>query len=197
MTKQTYHSERRRFFRIEDRVYLQFQDDEQHNVGIEPGKLAESSVYPYINEFRKISAESKHYLHSAEKIDPHITAYLQALNRKIDCLAQAILFSQEEHPQDANCNIQLSEGGFSTELKQPYSPGETVKCKIILYPDNHIMLFSSKVIYCHKNESQISGDINAGGHYCIGFEFIELNEGDAHLLARHIINKQANARRQG
>ncbi|MBV1872721.1 MAG: PilZ domain-containing protein [Gammaproteobacteria bacterium] len=205
MTIQKHSPERRRFFRIDDLVFLQFQVGEQEGEEQPPSSASESNVYPYINEFRRISAESKHYLHSAENIDPHLTAFLQAMNRKIDCLAQAILFTQEEHPRDANCAIQLSEGGFSTLRNQAYSPGEIVKCKIILYPDNHVLRFCSKVIYCYEvlplTDDRIKNDSPAASSnartFQVGLEFMELNEGDSQLLARHIINKQANARRQG
>ncbi|MBV1869852.1 MAG: PilZ domain-containing protein [Gammaproteobacteria bacterium] len=205
MTTQKHSPERRRFFRIDDRVFLQFQVDEQEGKEETSSSANESKVYPYINEFRRISTESKHYLHSAENIDPHLTAFLQAMNRKIDCLAQAILFTQEEQPRDANCAIQLSEGGFSTLRNQAYSPGEILKCKIILYPDNHVLRFCSKVIYCHEapalTNDSVKSDFPVASSdapiFQVGLEFMELNEGDSQLLARHIINKQANARRQG
>jgi hypothetical protein len=197
MAKQTHHPERRRFFRIEDSVYLQLESDEQSDAPTAPANIGESGFYPYINEFRKISAESKHHLHLAENTDPHIAAYLHALNRKIECLAQAILFSQEEQPVEANHSIQLSEGGFSAALEQAYTPGQQLKCKMILYPNNHILFFASEVIYCQEQPPSIPQPSSPIKQlYRVGFEFIHLNEGDSQLLARHIINKQANERRQ-
>lgn len=197
MTKATHHPERRRFFRIEDKVYLQLETDEQGGATSAPECLGESSYYPYINEFRTISAESKHHLHLAENTDPHIAAYLHALNRKIECLAQAILFSQEEEPLEANHAIKLSEGGFSALLEQPYEPGQKLKCKMILYPNNHIMFFASEVIHCQQHTHATSHTSSPKKPlYRVGFEFSHLNEGDSQLLARHIINRQANARRQ-
>lgn len=198
MTKATHHPERRRFFRIEDKVYLQLETDEQGGSTTAHENIGESSFYPYINEFRTISAESKHHLHLAENTDPHIAAYLQALNRKIECLAQAILFSQEEQPLEANHAIKLSEGGFSALLERPYEPGQKLKCKMILYPNNHIMLFASEVIYCQQQPHSIPHISSPKKPlYQVGFEFSHLNEGDSQLLARHIINRQANERRQG
>ncbi|MBL4607226.1 MAG: PilZ domain-containing protein [Pseudomonadales bacterium] len=194
MAKRTQHPERRRFFRIEDSVYLQLDSDGQEDTVSKPSGAGESGFYLYINEFRKISAESKRHLHLAENTDPHITAYLQALNDKISCLAQAILFSQEEQELEANSSIQLSEGGFSTLLSQPYARGQRLKCKMILYPNNHIMFFSSEVVYCRQEA--IPTPEGSQPLYRAGFEFVHLNEGDAQLLARHIINKQANERRK-
>ena len=197
MTKATHHPERRRFFRIEDKVYLQLETDEQSDSTATPENIGESSFYPYINEFRKISVESKHHLHLAENTDPHIAAYLQALNRKIECLAQAILFSQEKQPLEANHVIQLSEGGFSVFLERPYEPGQKLKCKMILYPNSHIMLFASELIYCQQqSHSTPRTSSPMKPLYRVGFGFVHLNDGDSQLLARHIINKQANERRQ-
>ncbi len=197
MTKATHHPERRRFFRIEDKVYLQLEADEQGDSTAASENIGESSFYPYINEFRTISAESKHHLHLAENTDPHLAAYLQALNRKIECLAQAILFSQEEQSLEANHVIQLSEGGFSVFLEQPYEPGQKIKCKMILYPNNHIIFFTSEVIYCQQQpHSTPYTSSPMKPLYRVGFEFAHLNEGDSQLLARHIINKQASQRRQ-
>jgi len=197
MTKDMHHPERRRFFRIEDKVYLQLEADEQSSSTTAYENIGESNFYPYINEFRKISTESKHHLHLAENTDPHLAAYLQALNRKIECLAQAILFSQEEQSLEASHVIQLSEGGFSVFLEQPYEPGQKIKCKMILYPNNHIIFFTSEVIYCQQQPHATPYTSSPmKPHYRVGFEFAQLNEGDSQLLARHIINKQASQRRQ-
>lgn len=192
MTYDKHHPERRRFYRILDDVYLQVEENE--NSTGELTEISQAALYPFINEFRKIEAESRHHLHLIEKNDPTTASYLQALNRKLDCLAQAILFSQEDKQQQRNCKVQLSEGGFSTKLAQPRTVSETVSCKMILFPDRHILLFEANVVYCNAISATVDG--TQLPQYQTGFEFLQLKDGDAQLLARHIIHIQANSRRK-
>lgn len=183
--------EKRRFYRITDRVYLHI---ELINESSRPSPA--QLIYPYINELRKIEAESKHQLYQLQNSDPPIAAYLQILNRKIECLGQAIMASHSDQAQEANHLIQLSEGGLSAELDQPFEPDTLCHAKMILYPHLNTLLFTAKVIYCNKLPKAESAENTTQTIYRIGFEFVQLNEGDAQLLARHIINIQSNNRRQ-
>ncbi len=191
MTTTRSYPEKRRFFRITDHVYLHI---EQKNASSTQNSA--ELIYPYINELRKIEAESRHILLQLQNSDPQIAVYLNALNRKIDCLSQAIFATHSSETLEANHFIQLSEGGFSAELDQAYEPGTLCHAKMILFPHLHTLFFKAKVIYCN-NVSGAKDSMNASKNtYRIGFEFIHLNEGDAQLLARHIINIQSNNRRQ-
>lgn len=183
--------EKRRFFRVTDHVYLHIEQKSASSM-----QNSAELIYPYINEFRKIEAESRHVLLQLQNSDPQIAAYLSALNRKIDCLSQAIFATHSNEALEANHFIQLSEGGLNAELNQAYEPGTLCHAKMTLFPHLHTLLFKAKVIYCNR-VSGVNDLINASKNtYRIGFEFVHLNEGDAQLLARHIINIQSNNRRQ-
>lgn len=187
MTVSHPNQERRRFFRIEDQVYVQF---EQQSSEARPKNT--QVIYPYINELRKIDVETKHVWHQLQNSDPQIASYLQALNRKIECLAQALLASHDTVVQEANQRIQLSEGGFSGEFDSAFEPGSQHQATMLLFPQRQTLLFTAQCIHCVP----LAEATNSEPRYRVGFAFVQINEGDAQLLARHIFTVQANQRRQ-
>lgn len=187
MTSAPPSKERRRFFRIPDQVYLRLEQESDRHAS-----STAHLIYPYINELRKIDVETKHAWYQLQNGDPQIASYLQALNRKIDCLAQALLASQNDVVQEPNHHIQLSEGGFSSEFDLPYVVGTQHQATLVLFPQRQTLLFTAQCIHC----STLPATATTKQRYRVGFAFVQINEGDAQVLARHIFTAQSNQRRQ-
>lgn len=187
MTSPSPRKERRHFFRVQDQVFLQL---EQKSTPQTSGTA--HMIYPYINALRKIDVETKHAWYQLQNSDPHIAGYLQALNRKIDCLAQALLASQNDAVPESNQLMQLSEGGFGGDFDFPYIVGSQYQATLVLFPQRHTLLCTAQCIHCAALPAVTSNT----QRYRVGFAFMQINEGDAQVLARHIFTVQSNQRRQ-
>ncbi|MBH3427410.1 PilZ domain-containing protein [Pseudomonas alkylphenolica] len=178
--------DRREYYRIEDRIALE----------ISPLSAAEalgsdllqddSPLFNLLSELHLSEFESQHLLRQLSDKDRVLAAFLKAQNKRIDLLSAVVaqtLLGQLSAPQP----VVLSEGGIEFNQAQPIAAGSRVAVKMVLMPQALGLLLRARVTHC---------DQQADGLYEIGSEFIDMTDAQRQLLARYILQRQAQQRRQ-
>ncbi|HEY0287351.1 MAG TPA: PilZ domain-containing protein [Pseudomonas sp.] len=177
--------ERREYYRIEDSVALEI------NLLSGPGAVDEhalegtSALFDLLSELHVSEFESQHLLRHLDERDRTLNSFLKALSKRIDLLGQVVaqtVLGKLGKPQ----KVIMSEGGLQFESPQPYPIGAKLSIKMVLMPQASGIMLRAKVTHCHALTI---------GDFEIGTEFIDLPEAQRQLLARHILQRQAQQRR--
>lgn len=83
--------------------------------------------------------------------------------------------------------VVISEGGIESVHATQIAPGTRVKVKMVLMPRAHGLLLRGKVTHC---------DPRPEGGFEVGTEFIDMTDAQRQLLARYILQRQQQQRRQ-
>lgn len=171
--------ERREYYRICEQIALQINTAQDSFVD-------DSSLFGLLNELYLLEHDAPPLLRSIGDQQRSLLNYLKVTNKRIDLLAQAVaqnLVKEFGEKQE----VSLSESGLSFVASQAYDVDTVLHLKILLLPQAMPLQLTARVVRCKKTE---------GDAYKIAVTFIELDEQQRKILARHIIQKQALQRRQ-
>lgn len=178
-------NDRREYYRIEDTIALDFTPlagaealagDELHDA---------SKLFNLLSELHVMDFESQHLLRNISERDRTLASYLKVVNKRIDLLGQALAQNLLRDIGPAK-RVTLSEGGIGFLNAQPLPVDSHLALKMVLMPQALGLLLRAKVLHCHEQEGQFE----------IGAEFEALTDAQRQLLARHILQRQAQERRQ-
>jgi hypothetical protein len=178
--------DRREYYRIEDSIALEFRPLKQGETADESGADSGSQLFGLLSELHLMDFESQHLLRHIHERDRTLANYLKVINKRIDLLGQALAQSLLRDIGPAR-QVTLSEGGLGFISDQPIEIGTQLAIKMVLMPQALGLLLSAIVIH-----NQVRDD----GRHDIGTEFDALTDAQRQLLARHILQKQAQQRRQ-
>ncbi|RRV07282.1 PilZ domain-containing protein [Pseudomonas sp. v388] len=178
--------ERREYYRIEDSVALEI--NPLSRAGQATGNAGEdtSVLFDLLSELHVSEFESQHLLRQLDERDRVLTSFLKAMNKRVDLLGRVIAHTalgDLGEPQP----VKLSEGGVEFNSYQEFAAGERLSVKMVLMPQAAGLLLRARVIHCHPA---------GAGRFSIGTEFIDLPDAQRQLLARHVLQRQAQQRRQ-
>lgn len=171
-------AERRAYYRIQDRIALQ----------ISPAGAApqDSTLFNLLNELYLLELESQPLLRSISEQHRTLVNYLKITNKRIDLLANALaheLLKDFGEPRD----VTLSEDGISFTSQTSCLPGQQLALELILLPQAFALQLQARVLRCQQQ---------AAGDYHLVLQFNELSDAQRQVLARHIMQKQAQERRE-
>ncbi|HEX8596388.1 MAG TPA: PilZ domain-containing protein [Pseudomonas sp.] len=178
--------ERREYYRIEDSVALEINllsgaDSADRKAMHETSALFELLSELHINEF-----ESQHLLRQLDERDRVLSSLLKSLSKRIDLLGQVVAqtaLGKLGAPQP----VIISEGGVQFRSPHAYALDAHLSIKMVLMPQASALMLLALVTHC---------DALADGGFDIGTEFVELPDSQRQLLARYILQRQAQQRRQ-
>ncbi|MGH8379481.1 PilZ domain-containing protein [Pseudomonas sp.] len=178
--------DRREYYRIEDRIALEISPLSAAEA-LGPDLLQDDSpLFNLLSELHLSEFESQHLLRQLSDKDRTLAAFLKAQNKRIDLLSAVVaqtLLGQLSAPR----TVVLSEGGIKFNQAQPIAPDSRVAVKMVLMPQALGLLLRARVTHC---------DHQADGLYEIGTEFVDITDAQRQLLARYILQRQAQQRRQ-
>lgn len=178
--------DRREYYRIEDRIALEIRPLSTAEA-LGPDLLQDDSpLFNLLSELHLSEFESQHLLRQLSDKDRTLAAFLKAQNKRIDLLSAVVaqtLLGQISAPQA----VVLSEGGIEFNQAQPVAADARVAVKMVLMPQGLGLLLRARVTHC---------DRQADGQYEIGTEFVDITDAQRQLLARYILQRQAQQRRQ-
>ncbi|MNF83968.1 PilZ domain protein [compost metagenome] len=137
-----------------------------------------------LSELHLSEFESQHLLRQISERDRNLAAFLKSQNKRIDLLSQVIAITalgQIGEPQP----VIISEGGLDFQHPTPIAAESRLSVKLVLMPQALGLLLRARVTHCDRK----------GDGYDIGTEFEHLTDAQRQLLARHILQKQAQERR--
>ncbi|UUY06872.1 PilZ domain-containing protein [Pseudomonas sp. J452] len=177
--------DRREYYRIDDTIALDF--------SLLSGPAAQatdtlhdpSPLFNLLSDLHLMDFESQHLLRHISERDRTLANYLKVMNKRIDLLGQALAQSLLRDI-GAPRQVSLSEGGLSFLHPQAVAAGSHLAIKMVLMPQALGLLLRAQVMHCRARDD---------GQFEIGTEFEALTDAQRQLLARHILQKQAQQRR--
>ncbi|MFG0322098.1 PilZ domain-containing protein [Pseudomonas putida] len=178
--------DRREYYRIEDRIALQISPLSAAEA-LEPDVLQDDSpLFNLLSELHLSDFESQHLLRQLSDKDRTLAAFLRAQSKRLDLLSAVVaqtLLGEVGEPLP----VVISEGGIESVQATPIAPGTRVKVKMVLMPRAHGLLLRGRVSHC---------DPRPEGGFEVGTEFIDMTDAQRQLLARYILQRQQQQRRQ-
>lgn len=182
----TQDAERREYYRIEDRVALQITPLSAEQSETQQPLHDDSALFGLLGELGLMDYETQHLLRQIDDQNRNLGAFLRLLNKRVDLIAQAMAQQVCGEFGDVQ-TVMLSEDGISFSHEHALAGDTPLALRMLLMPQALGLLLRARVIHCQLQEN---------GHYEIGAQFEALTDAQRQLLARHILQKQALARRQ-
>ncbi|MCP1420052.1 hypothetical protein J3D47_004295 [Pseudomonas laurylsulfativorans] len=176
--------DRREYYRIEDTIALEIRPLSAAEATGQEVLQDASPLFNLLSELHLSEFESQHLLRQISERDRTTAAFLKSQNKRIDLLSQVIAITtlgQIGEPQP----VIISEGGIDFQHPSPIATGAHLSVKLVLMPQALGLLLRARVTHCDRK----------GEGYDVGTEFEHLSDAQRQLLARHILQKQAQERR--
>ncbi|MNT40874.1 PilZ domain protein [compost metagenome] len=176
--------DRREYYRIEDTIALEIRPLSATEATGQEVLQDASPLFNLLSELHLSEFESQHLLRQISERDRNLAAFLKSQNKRIDLLSQVIaitVLGQIGEPQP----VIISEGGIDFQHPSPIAAGARLSVKLVLMPQALGLLLRARVTHCDRK----------GDGYDVGTEFEHLTDAQRQLLARHILQKQAQVRR--
>jgi len=179
----------RNYYRIEDRVGLEFLPVNENTITDETASfpISVSPNFQLLNQLRTIDADNSQLLRGIGEKDRNLLAYLKGMDQKIELLAQTLVSCDESLKNEHLKAVTLSEGGISFNHYDSMTSGQCLAIKLTLVPSCiGLLLYGRVVNYSFDNN----------GDHLINISFEHVSETNRALLARHVLLFQAKQRRE-
>ena len=171
--------DKRDFFRIRDRVALQVKAVEGPDLAAAGDE--ESPLFSLLSDLHMLDYESQHLLRQITERDRALAQYLKIINKRIDVVGKALALQLSAGLADPQ-EVTLSEGGMSFDWSEAYAEGTWLMLRMVLMPSPLGLVLPARVMRC---------EATVDGHWSIGVSFDALSDAQRQLIARHILQKQA------
>ncbi|MGF6094463.1 PilZ domain-containing protein [Pseudomonas sp. 18175] len=176
--------ERREYYRIDDMIALQIKSLSAPEAASKEVLQDESPLFNLLSELHLSEFEAQHLLRQISEKDRSLAAFLKVQNKRLDLLSQVMAQSLRDEvgaPQP----VIISEGGIDFQHPTPLAPGAHLAIKLVLMPQALGLLLRARVTHCDPK----------GDSFDVGTEFEAMTDAQRQLLARYILQKQAQERR--
>ncbi|VVO02503.1 hypothetical protein PS834_02779 [Pseudomonas fluorescens] len=176
--------DRREYYRIDDMIALQIKSLSAPQAASKEVLLDDSPLFNLLSELHLSEFESQHLLRQLGERDRTLAAFLKVQNKRMDLLSQVMaqsLLGEIGAPQP----VIISEGGIDFQHPTVLEPGSHLAVKLVLMPQALGLLLRAKVTHCDPK----------GSGFDVGTEFESMTDAQRQLLARYILQKQAQERR--
>lgn len=173
--------EKRDFFRIRDSLALDVRRVSSADTD-EAAFEQESPLFSLLSDLHTLDYESQHLLRQIAERDRALAHYLKIINKRVDIVSKALalqIVDEIGEPQD----VTLSEGGISFTHPEPLEAGSWLALHMVLLPSPLGLVLPAQVIRCEPDRG--------GDSWTIAVSFHDLADNQRQLLARHILQKQA------
>lgn len=177
---------RRNFFRVRTMAQIEYhavrsaQDDD---LSVRP------VFYELLTELQKIDIECQRALgglHDMSDQNRQIISLFKLQSRKIDLIAKTLALTEDKLDEGRLTEISLSEGGLAFQVAGMYQPGDRLAIKVTFLPGYITMILHAEIIDVQQEDDG----------YWLRTSFVDLDEGQRQLIARHILKMQQNERRR-
>ena len=178
-------ADRREYYRIDDVIALEITP--LSALEAESGEVLQdaSPLFNLLSELHLSEFESQHLLRQISERDRTLSSYLKTLNKRVDLLSQIVAQTVLGKVGELQ-PVKLSEAGIEFHHAHAYPIGSHLATKLVLMPQALGLLLRARITHCRAQD----------GGYEIGSEFESITDTQRQLLARYILQKQAQARRQ-
>lgn len=185
--EQLMNKERREYFRITDEVMLDY-----HSVNeaeLESLQAVIESPIPdrftTASSFAASSRQIAHAFHSVQNESPEVARCLQALDQKLNTLAQLFVAEEIGFNERSAQDVSLSAGGLAFRSQHPINQGDLLETRLVLLPSLMGILMVSRVVHCERVND---GNLQYPWQIAVSYEI--MRESDRELLVRHVMAKE-------
>lgn len=178
--------ERRKFFRIDDDVYLDFRilSEEAYREQLARPEPQQESGNVGL-QLQALTAQMGSILAQIRKRDAEVGQYLSLLDRKIELIGRALIGTQTGDELTPNMHVNLSGGGIILPSTTILPPETKLELKLLLFPTYIFIHCLGSVGYCVRQEQ------DAVHPFRIGVEFTRISELARDALVRHTLELQS------
>lgn len=179
--------ERREYFRIEDDIALDYRLIDESDVEPLLERINSRVVdrFTAASSFAATSRQMMHTIHKVQIQTPELARCLQALDQKLNMVAQLFVSQEIDLDEKPARTVSLSAGGVAFRAQHELAEGSLLEFRMVLFPSLVGILTVSKVVNCKR----IDGE-NTQFPWQVAVEYEHLRETDRELLVRHIMSKE-------
>jgi len=179
--------ERREYFRIEDEIALDYRLVREDEVEALVERIRSRLVdrFTAASNFAATSRQMAHAIHKVQGDSPELARCLQALDNKLNMIAQLFVSEEMHIDEQPTREVTLSAGGLSFRAQHEVEVGSLMELRMVLFPSLVGILTISRVVHCDR-----MNDSNNTFPWRIAVEYEHLRETDRELLVRHIMAKE-------
>ncbi|TVP91684.1 MAG: PilZ domain-containing protein [Pseudomonadaceae bacterium] len=174
--------DQRDFFRISDELALEYRRLDSLDE-LKQAFHRQAPMFDLLTDLHVLEYESQHLLRQISERDRALAHYLKVVNKRIDLVGQALAM-QLTDDLGTPVAVTISEGGMSFTADEALELGQLLALRLVLLPSPLCMLLAGKVIRCDP----VAGSSTTWS-IAVGFE--HLADAQRQMLARHILQKQA------
>jgi len=179
--------ERREYFRIDDEVALDYRLISPGEAELLREKIKSRVVdrFTVASSFSATSRQMTHVIHKVQNQSPELARCLQAIDRKLNMLAQLFVSEEMDLHEQSTREVNLSAGGISFRSQQKIRIDSLLELRMVLFPSLVGILTVSRAVQCER-----VNDANLKFPWQISVVYEHLRESDRELLVRHIMSKE-------
>jgi len=180
-------TERREYFRIDDEIALDYRLIKQAEVEglVERIHARFPDRFTVGSTFAATSRQMAQAMHKAQAQSPDLARCLQAIDQKLNMLAQLFVTEEIGIDQQQTREVNLSAGGLAFRSQHEIATGCLLEMRMVLFPSLVGILTVSRVVQCER-----LNDANTQFPWQISVAYEHLRESDRELLVRHVMTKQ-------
>ena len=192
MTSDRHTPDRRDFFRIEDRIGLEYRLAGPGDVKTAP-PFSGDHLDSLHSELKRLDQEFRNQLPLLAERDRLTAALLKSLNGKVDTLARIMAFEQNPLQPEQWRAVTLSEGGVSFEVATgELSVGDILALRLTLPPELYRPRATAEVVEVTALESPRNAS-----RALIHTSFVDRADADRQQIAKHVMAWQIRQRQGG
>ncbi|WP_020409724.1 PilZ domain-containing protein [Hahella ganghwensis] len=192
MTQRGMPDNRRDFFRIKDKGLVDYVLYDDLAPGFEKF-FRHPAYFELINELQALDVEFQHMLTHIPDSDRTAAALIKILNKKVDLIARTVTMVESEISEDSIQEMDISEGGMAFFSSSELRIGQKMAIKFTAIPAYLSVASLAEVVSCDPLTTE---ETSSSSRYQIRVNFIDLDEHQRQLIARHILKTQQQARRR-
>jgi len=182
--------DRRRYFRINDKVSLKYRVVQGMGMDIETEikrtEHEQNNLAELKNAFNCITANIMSRMDRVEEVSPLVAEILGLFDKKLSLIESMILHNDDKDDSITETQqVNLSASGMSFESNTPINEDVNLKMELVLFPEYQFIPVYARVIDCKKKMDDNLYRFN------IAVDFIGICETDQEIIMQHVLGRQA------
>lgn len=174
-------NDRREFFRINDRVIVEFRPIEAAQASAIGERLHQNTAEQANQQLRTMESAFTHLVDQINHQDRDIARALRMLDDKLNLIHRQIRNLVQPVETEKTRDVNLSGGGMALISDEMVPPKTQLEVTIQLIPSAVTITAVARVISCRPEDA---------GHL-LRMAFIHMDEYDRNLLVKHTLSRQA------
>jgi len=186
-------NERREYFRIDDEIALDYRliSDDEANRLQEKIQSRQVDRFTAASSFAATTRHMTHVMHKIQTDSPELARCLQALDQKLNMVAQLFVSEEMMLNEQSTREVNLSAGGVAFRSQHEIGIDALLELRMVLFPSLVGIQTVSRVIHCDRVDD---GNQHFPWQVAVGYE--HLRESDREHLVRHIMAKETRQLRE-